>query len=103
LFNYNFYLKTNKFFIANAILSNPQNENDNNSPPTKEEIKYHNIALQNNVAKIHSWNNKYLFPLYHPSPWAMNRHRNLEKQMSDYKKLSTIVDPITGIKEGELP
>jgi len=117
-------------FITNSILCNPQDENGNNSTPTKgeiencsyylrmtielinpeiivtlgikalEAIKYiesHNYILNEYVAKKLTWNNRYLFPIYHMGPRAMI-HRGIDKQRSDFIKLSNIVDPVKGIK-----
>ena len=61
-------------------------------------ITDHSVILSKSVAQKLSWNNRVLFPLYHPSPIVINCKRNFKKQKSDYKKLSLIVDPLTGIK-----
>jgi DNA polymerase len=66
-----------------------------------KKIKRHNFVLKNDVAKIQSGNEKHLFPLYHPSPTSININRNMKKQISDYKKLSSLVDPISGLKKGK--
>jgi uracil-DNA glycosylase family 4 len=61
-------------------------------------MKNHDFVLRDCVAQKLSWNNMSLFPLYHPSPKAIN-HRSRDKQKSDFIKLSNIVDPIKGIKK----
>jgi uracil-DNA glycosylase family 4 len=63
-------------------------------------IEHHNIVLKNSVAKIQSWNEKCLFPLYHPSPTSINFNRGMKEQMTDFTNLSLIVDPLTGFKKG---
>jgi DNA polymerase len=63
-------------------------------------IKQHDITLKKCVAKIQPWNDKLLFPLYHPSPASINFNRNMKRQTGDFIKLTSIVDPITGLKEG---
>ena len=55
-------------------------------------IENHNYFLQNFVATKVSWNNKFLFPLYHTSPLA-RRHRNEDQQKADFRALSQIVNP----------
>ena len=63
-----------------------------------KKIHSHSCKLKDNVAEIQSWNNLYLFPMYHPSPKSINLNRNLVKQLADYKKLSSIIDPLNGLK-----
>jgi uracil-DNA glycosylase family 4 len=122
--------KREDVFITNAILCNPQDENGNNSTPTREEIenctyylemtlelinpdiivtlgikalealkyiKYHDFILRDCVAKKLSWNNRFLFPVYHMGPRA-TIHRAIIKQRADFIKLSHIVDPKNGMK-----
>ena len=60
-------------------------------------IKDHNYILRETVAKKLSWNNKYLFPLYHMGPRA-TIHRGIIKQRADFIALSHIIDPIKGLK-----
>jgi len=54
-------------------------------------IKRHNFVLSKSVAKELPWNNRILFPLYHPSPIVINCIRNIEKQKSDFIELKRIV------------
>jgi uncharacterized phage-associated protein len=60
-------------------------------------IKDHDFVLRDCVAKKLSWNNRYIFPVYHMGPRA-TIHRGIIKQRSDFIVLSHIVDPIKGIK-----
>jgi uracil-DNA glycosylase family 4 len=64
---------------------------------TLKYIKNHDFVLRDRVAQKSYWNDMTLFPLYHPSPKAIN-HRSRDKQKSDFCKLANIVDPIKGIK-----
>jgi len=59
-------------------------------------IKSHNFTLSESAAQKLSWNNRVLFPLYHPSDRA-KRYRRKEKQKSDFAALKRIVDPMAGI------
>jgi uracil-DNA glycosylase family 4 len=61
-------------------------------------IKKHDYVLRDCVAKKLTWNNRYLFPVYHMGPRA-TIHRAITKQRRDFIILSHIVDPIKGIKK----
>jgi len=60
-------------------------------------IKDHDFVLRDCVAQKLSWNNRYIFPVYHMGPRAII-HRGIIKQRRDFIILSHIVDPIKGIK-----
>ena len=64
-----------------------------------KKIHFHSFKLKDSVAKKQSWNNKYLYPMYHPSPKSINLNRSLPKQLLDYMLLSAIVDPLNGLKK----
>jgi len=53
-------------------------------------INHHNFILSKSLAKELSWNDKILFPLYHPSSKA-RIYRKKEEQMSDFANLKRIV------------
>src|SRR5215204_4799498 len=38
-------------------------------------IQYHELSLKESAARIHSWNNRVLVPIYHPSPQVLASHR----------------------------
>jgi len=59
-------------------------------------IKTHDFALSQSAAQKRTWNNRTLFPLYHPSDRA-KRYRKEDQQMSDFAALKRIVDPVAGI------
>jgi len=61
-------------------------------------ISCHNFVLGDCVTEEQDWNDKKLFPLYHPSPTVVNCTRDFKTQKSDFAALSRIVDPIKGIK-----
>ena len=56
----------------------------------------HGIELRRDVAKLVSWRNTRLFPLYHPGPRAMI-YRSQAKQRSDFMVLANIVHPVKGL------
>jgi hypothetical protein len=41
--------------------------------------------LKTAAAQIHSWNNRVLVPIYHPSPQVLASHRREAEQLADYK------------------
>ena len=47
--------------------------------------------LKTAVAQPQSWNGRYLFPLYHPSPRVTNTRRSLEQQRADFSLLRAFV------------
>jgi uracil-DNA glycosylase family 4 len=60
----------------------------------------HNYTLRNHAGNIQSWNNKNLYPLYHPSPKGMI-NRKFYEQIKDFINLLLIVNPLSGLKDGE--
>jgi uracil-DNA glycosylase family 4 len=48
-------------------------------------IQYHEFNLKTAAAQIHSWNNRVLVPIYHPSPQVLASHRREAEQLADYK------------------
>jgi len=55
-------------------------------------IKDHSFVLSKSAAQKLSWNNRTLFPLYHPGDRA-KRYRKKEEQMSDFAALKRVADP----------
>lgn len=45
-------------------------------------------TLKTAIRTTHQWNGRTLIPMYHPSPQAVNRYRNLDEQKSDYQFLA---------------
>jgi DNA polymerase len=48
-------------------------------------IQYHELNLKTNAAQVHSWNDRVLVPVYHPSPQVLASHRRETEQMQDYQ------------------
>ena len=48
-------------------------------------IQYHELNLKESAAQIHSWNDRVLVPIYHPSPQVLASHRREAEQLHDYK------------------
>jgi uracil-DNA glycosylase len=48
-------------------------------------IQYHELTLKTSASQIHSWNNRVLVPIYHPSPQVLAGHRREAEQLQDYQ------------------
>src|SRR5918996_1289256 len=48
-------------------------------------IQYHELTLKESASQIHSWNNRVLVPIYHPSPQVLASHRREAEQLQDYQ------------------
>jgi len=48
-------------------------------------LQYHEYTLRDDAAKIRSWNDRMLVPLYHPSPQVLITTRDERAQLRDYK------------------
>ena len=48
-------------------------------------IQYHELNLKESAAQIHSWNDRVLVPIYHPSPQVLASHRREAEQLQDYQ------------------
>ncbi|HLM23912.1 MAG TPA: uracil-DNA glycosylase [Pyrinomonadaceae bacterium] len=48
-------------------------------------IQYHQLNLKESAARIHSWNDRVLVPIYHPSPQVLASHRREAEQLRDYQ------------------
>jgi uracil-DNA glycosylase family 4 len=48
-------------------------------------IQYHELTLKTAAAQIHSWSNRVLVPIYHPSPQVLASHRREAEQLQDYQ------------------
>ena len=51
-------------------------------------IQYHELNLKESAAQIHSWNDRVLVPIYHPSPQVLASHRREAEQLRDYQVVS---------------
>ncbi|HKG46534.1 MAG TPA: uracil-DNA glycosylase [Pyrinomonadaceae bacterium] len=48
-------------------------------------IQCHELNLKSAAAQIHSWNDRVLVPVYHPSPQVLASHRREAEQLRDYQ------------------
>ena len=51
-------------------------------------IQYHELNLKESAAQIHSWSDRLLVPIYHPSPQVLASHRREAEQLRDYQVVS---------------
>lgn len=54
-------------------------------------IQYHELNLKESAARIHSWNDRVLVPIYHPSPQVLASHRREAEQLQDYQVVQKAV------------
>ena len=54
-------------------------------------IQYHELSLKESAATIHSWNDRVLVPIYHPSPQVLASHRREPEQLQDYQVVAEAV------------
>jgi DNA polymerase len=57
-------------------------------------IQYHELSLKESAAQIHSWNERTLVPIYHPSPQVLASHRREAQQLRDYQVVGQAVTQI---------
>ena len=54
-------------------------------------IQYHELNLRESAAEIHSWQERVLVPIYHPSPQVLASHRREAEQLQDYQVVAQAV------------
>jgi uracil-DNA glycosylase family 4 len=54
-------------------------------------IQYHELSLKESAAQIHSWQDRVLVPIYHPSPQVLASHRREAEQLRDYQVVAKAV------------
>lgn len=54
-------------------------------------IQYHELNLKDSAAKVHSWQDRVLVPIYHPSPQVLASHRREQEQLKDYQVVAQAV------------
>lgn len=54
-------------------------------------IQYHELSLKESAAQVHSWNDRVLVPIYHPSPQVLASHRREAEQLRDYQMVAAIL------------
>ena len=57
-------------------------------------IQCHELSLKTSAAQIHSWNERVLVPIYHPSPQVLASHRREAEQLRDYQVVGKAVTQI---------
>jgi uracil-DNA glycosylase family 4 len=57
-------------------------------------IQYHELNLKTASAQVHSWNERVLVPIYHPSPQVLASHRREAEQLRDYEVVAKAVTQI---------
>ena len=57
-------------------------------------IQYHELNLKESAAQIHSWNDRTLVPIYHPSPQVLASHRREAEQLRDYQVVAKALPQI---------
>jgi DNA polymerase len=57
-------------------------------------IQYHELNLKTASAQVHSWNDRVLVPIYHPSPQVLASHRREAEQLRDYEVVAKAVTQI---------
>ena len=57
-------------------------------------IQYHELNLKESAARIQSWNERVLVPIYHPSPQVLASHRREAEQLQDYQVVAKAVTQI---------
>lgn len=63
-------------------------------------IEYHQFALKTHAAKIFEWNDRFLVPLYHPSPQVLAAHRREHEQLADFRTLAQAIEMSKSTREG---
>ena len=58
-------------------------------------IQYHELSLKESAAQVHSWNDRVLVPIYHPSPQVLASHRREAEQLQDYQVVGKACHELT--------
>ncbi|MCA1578283.1 MAG: uracil-DNA glycosylase [Acidobacteria bacterium] len=54
-------------------------------------IQYHELNLKDSAAQIHTWQERTLVPIYHPSPQVLASHRRDAQQLLDYQVVAQAI------------
>jgi uracil-DNA glycosylase family 4 len=54
-------------------------------------IQYHELNLKDSAAQVHSWQERTLVPIYHPSPQVLASHRREAQQLLDYQVVAQAI------------
>jgi len=60
-------------------------------------IQPHELSLKTSASQIHSWNNRVLVPIYHPSPQVLASHRREAEQLKDYQVVAKACHGLYGL------
>ena len=60
-------------------------------------IQAHELSLKTSASQIHSWNNRVLVPIYHPSPQVLASHRRETEQLNDYQVVAKACHGLYGL------
>jgi DNA polymerase len=60
-------------------------------------IQPHELNLKMSASQIHSWNNRVLVPIYHPSPQVLASHRRETEQLQDYQVVAKACHGLYGL------
>jgi len=60
-------------------------------------IQSHELSLKTSASQIHSWNNRVLVPIYHPSPQVLASHRREAEQLKDYQVVAKACHGLYGL------
>lgn len=60
-------------------------------------IQPHELNLKMSASQIHSWNNRVLVPIYHPSPQVLASHRRETEQLEDYQVVAKACHGLYGL------
>jgi uracil-DNA glycosylase family 4 len=60
-------------------------------------IQYHELSLKESASQIHTWNDRVLVPIYHPSPQVLASHRREAEQLKDYQVVAKACHGFTGL------
>ena len=63
-------------------------------------IQYHELNLKESAARIQSWNDRVLVPIYHPSPQVLASHRRDAEQLRDYQVVAKAVTQMDADEHG---
>lgn len=64
-------------------------------------IEKHSLSVSNNAGSIKQWFDRWIFPMYHPSPNTLS-YRSTERQIFDYRELKHMLGAINKFKKEKI-
>jgi len=61
-------------------------------------LESHDVRLKEGAGSIHDWNQRFLVPLYHPSPQVIAATRNFAQQLQDFAAVGKAIEEIESEK-----